>query len=159
MPTYDYVCKGCKHKWELFQSMKDAPVRKCPACGKLKAERQFGVGAAVIFKGSGFYQTDYRSESYKQAAAADSKAAETPPATVAETAPAKGAADSSGKPADTAKTSESTKSAETTKPAVEKPITAKADVGTASKSAAKAGSSSVRAPAKTASKKPASRKK
>jgi putative FmdB family regulatory protein len=74
MPTYDYVCKHCDHKWELFQSMKDNPVRKCPSCGKLKAKRVIGSGAGIIFKGSGFYQTDYRSDSYKKAADADKKA-------------------------------------------------------------------------------------
>ena len=74
MPTYDYVCNACEHQWELFQSMKDNPVRKCPSCGKLKAKRIIGSGAGIIFKGSGFYQTDYRSDSYKKAAAADKKA-------------------------------------------------------------------------------------
>ena len=74
MPTYDYVCNNCEHKWELFQAMKDNPVRKCPSCGKLKAKRIIGAGAGIIFKGSGFYQTDYRSDSYKKDAAADKKA-------------------------------------------------------------------------------------
>ncbi len=74
MPTYDYVCDACQHEFELFQSMKDDPIRKCPKCKRLKLRRLFGTGAAVVFKGSGFYQTDYRSESYKKAAAADKKA-------------------------------------------------------------------------------------
>ncbi|MEZ6049362.1 MAG: FmdB family zinc ribbon protein [Planctomycetaceae bacterium] len=73
MPTYDYKCGACEHEWEVFQSIKAKPVRKCPECGKLKAKRQIGPGAGIIFKGSGFYQTDYRSSSYKKAAAADSK--------------------------------------------------------------------------------------
>ncbi len=73
MPTYDYRCKACEHEFELFQSMSDSVKRKCPECGKLKLERLIGIGAAVIFKGDGFYQTDYRSESYKKAAAADAK--------------------------------------------------------------------------------------
>jgi putative FmdB family regulatory protein len=72
MPTYDYQCDGCGHKFELFQSIKDDAVRKCPACKKLKLRRLFGTGAALVFKGSGFYQTDYRSDSYKKAARADS---------------------------------------------------------------------------------------
>jgi putative FmdB family regulatory protein len=72
MPTYDYVCDACDHKFELFQSMKDEPERKCPQCGKLKLRRLFGTGGAIMFKGSGFYQTDYRSDSYKKAASADS---------------------------------------------------------------------------------------
>jgi putative FmdB family regulatory protein len=73
MPTYEYVCDACDHKFELFQSIKDDPVKKCPECGKKKVRRLFGTGAAVLFKGSGFYTTDYRSESYKKSAAADSK--------------------------------------------------------------------------------------
>jgi putative FmdB family regulatory protein len=71
MPTYDYVCEACKHEFELFQSIKEDAKRKCPKCGKLKLRRLIGPGAAIVFKGSGFYQTDYRSEAYKKAAAAD----------------------------------------------------------------------------------------
>jgi len=74
MPTYDYRCNNCNHEFELFQSMKDSPKRKCPECGKNTLERLIGVGAGVIFKGSGFYETDYRSESYKKGAEADKKA-------------------------------------------------------------------------------------
>ncbi len=74
MPTYDYECDGCGHKFELFQSIKDEPIRKCPECKKLKLRRLFGTGAALMFKGSGFYTTDYRSDSYKKAAQADSSA-------------------------------------------------------------------------------------
>ncbi len=74
MPTYDYECSQCGHKWEEFQSITAKPLRKCPECGKLKAKRVIGAGGGVIFKGSGFYQTDYRSSSYKKDAAADSKA-------------------------------------------------------------------------------------
>ncbi len=73
MPTYDYVCRSCEHRWELFQPITADAVRKCPKCGKQKAERVIGPGAGIIFKGSGFYQTDYRSASYKKAAEADSK--------------------------------------------------------------------------------------
>ncbi len=68
MPTYDYECDACTHEFELFQSISDSLKKKCPACGKLKLRRLFGTGAAVVFKGSGFYQTDYRSESYKKGA-------------------------------------------------------------------------------------------
>lgn len=73
MPTYDYKCDACKHEWEEFQSIKADPTKKCPSCGKSKARRQIGGGAGLIFKGSGFYLTDYRSESYKKAAEADKK--------------------------------------------------------------------------------------
>jgi putative FmdB family regulatory protein len=72
MPTYDYECDACGHRFELYQSISADPDRKCPACKKLKLRRLIGTGAAVVFKGSGFYQTDYRSDSYKKSAAADS---------------------------------------------------------------------------------------
>ncbi len=72
MPTYDYRCDACEHKFELFQSMKDDPIRKCPKCGKLKVKRIIGGGGGIIFKGTGFYQTDYRSKSYSDGASKDS---------------------------------------------------------------------------------------
>jgi putative FmdB family regulatory protein len=74
MPTYDYRCRGCGHEFEVFQSISAEELRKCPECGKLKLKRLMGGGAAIVFKGSGFYQTDYRSESYKTAAKADAPA-------------------------------------------------------------------------------------
>ena len=74
MPTYEYRCTVCRHKFEVFHSMIDGPRRKCPECGKNALERLIGTGAAVLFKGSGFYQTDYRSESYKKSAEAETKA-------------------------------------------------------------------------------------
>ncbi len=76
MPTYEYLCEACGHEFELFQSMSASVKRKCPDCGKLKLKRLIGIGSGVIFKGSGFYQTDYRSDSYKKAAEAEKKAAE-----------------------------------------------------------------------------------
>jgi len=72
MPTYDYVCDGCGHAFELFQSMSDPVKKTCPKCSKKKLRRLIGAGGAIVFKGSGFYKTDYRSESYKKGAAADS---------------------------------------------------------------------------------------
>jgi putative FmdB family regulatory protein len=60
MPTYDYVCSACEHQFEHFQSIKDEPLKKCPKCGKLKLRRLIGPGAGLIFKGSGFYETDYK---------------------------------------------------------------------------------------------------
>ena len=66
MPTYEYECGVCGHRFEKFQSIKAPAIRKCPECSKLKVRRLIGSGAGVIFKGSGFYQTDYRSESYKR---------------------------------------------------------------------------------------------
>ncbi len=73
MPTYDYQCEKCGHRFEVFQSMKDAKLEDCPReeCdGKVK--RLLGTGAGLIFKGAGFYQTDYRSSSYQAGAKADS---------------------------------------------------------------------------------------
>ncbi len=74
MPTYDYQCKACGHTFAKFQSMLADPDTICPECEKPELQRLFGTGSGVMFKGSGFYETDYRSESYKKQAAADSKA-------------------------------------------------------------------------------------
>lgn len=73
MPTYDYECDACEHTWELFQRISEDPVKACPECKKKKARRLFGTGAAIMFKGSGFYETDYRSDSYKKGADKDKK--------------------------------------------------------------------------------------
>lgn len=73
MPTYDYECQSCGHTFEVFQGINDPVLQKCPECQKKKLQRLFGTGAAIVFKGSGFYQTDYRSDSYKKGAKADSK--------------------------------------------------------------------------------------
>ena len=75
MPTYGYRCDACGHEFEIFQSIKAKTLRKCPECSKSKLQRLIGTGGAVIFKGGGFWQTDYRSESYKQGAEKDKKAA------------------------------------------------------------------------------------
>ena len=74
MPTYDYLCEACGHALEIFHSMSEAPKRKCPSCGKLKLKRQVGAGGGILFKGSGFYETDYRSDSYRKGAEAEKKA-------------------------------------------------------------------------------------
>jgi putative FmdB family regulatory protein len=65
MPTYDYICENCGLKFEEFQSITAKPLRKCPQCGKRRLKRLIGSGSAVLFKGAGFYETDYRSENYK----------------------------------------------------------------------------------------------
>ena len=65
MPTYEYVCEKCGHRFELFQSMSEKPRKRCPKC-RGKVRRLIGTGAGMIFKGSGFYATDYRSDSYKR---------------------------------------------------------------------------------------------
>jgi len=66
MPTYEYRCDKCGHQFEQLQSITAKPLRKCPACRTNSLKRLIGSGAGIIFKGSGFYQTDYRSESYKK---------------------------------------------------------------------------------------------
>ena len=71
MPTYDYLCDACGHQFEHFQSITAAALRDCPECGKRRLRRLIGTGGGIIFKGSGFYQTDYRSDSYKKAATAE----------------------------------------------------------------------------------------
>jgi len=75
MPTYEYRCSECGHEFEEFQSITSKPIRKCPVCRKNKVDRLIGCGAGLIFKGSGFYQTDYRSEGYQKAAKAETEAA------------------------------------------------------------------------------------
>ncbi len=77
MPTYEYECTACGHKFEEWQSITAEPIKKCPACRKNKVKRLLGTGGAIIFKGSGFYGTDYRSESYKKAEKADSESKST----------------------------------------------------------------------------------
>ncbi len=97
MPTYDYVCEGCDHRFEEIQSFSAEPLKICPACGEEKLRRLFGTGAAILFKGGGFYETDYRSDSYKTAAKADGDSAKPAekPAPAADK-PATGTSPSSG---------------------------------------------------------------
>ena len=78
MPTYEYHCDACGHDFEEFQYFSEDPLTKCPACKKKKLRRLFGTGASIIFKGSGFYETDYRSESYKAGAKAETDAVKPP---------------------------------------------------------------------------------
>jgi putative FmdB family regulatory protein len=76
MPTYDYICDACGHEFEAYEPITAEPRNDCPVCKKLELRRKIGPGAAIIFKGSGFYQTDYRSDSYKKAAEADKSSGE-----------------------------------------------------------------------------------
>ena len=79
MPTYEYECRSCKHQFEKFESIMAKPVAACPKCKK-SARRLISAGGGVLFKGSGFYETDYRSANYKKGAAADTKPAAKPAA-------------------------------------------------------------------------------
>ncbi|MEZ5962576.1 MAG: zinc ribbon domain-containing protein [Planctomycetota bacterium] len=84
MPTYAYECSACGHRFEEFQTMTAAPLRKCPACSKQKLQRLIGAGAGVIFKGSGFYETDYKKAAKTpgdKAAAPESKGSDATPTT------------------------------------------------------------------------------
>jgi putative FmdB family regulatory protein len=74
MPTYEYECDACGHHFEKFQPITSAPIKKCPKCGKSKVRRLISAGAGLLFKGSGFYITDYRPEAYNQSAKADAPA-------------------------------------------------------------------------------------
>lgn len=76
MPTYEYACPSCGHQFEKFQSMKDAPLKECPACGKKKVKRLVGGGAGLIFKGTGFYITDYKKKSGGESKSGESKPSE-----------------------------------------------------------------------------------
>ena len=78
MPTYEYECAACSHHFEALQSIMARPLRKCPACGKTRAHRLISAGAGLIFKGSGFYCTDYRTPSEKKARAEQGKKSESP---------------------------------------------------------------------------------
>src|SRR3954454_10862276 len=109
MPTYEYQCTACGHAFEKFQSIKSAPIKKCPNCGKSKVKRLIGMGAGLLFKGSGFYITDYRGDSYNKAAKAD-----VAPTTSTGDAKPAAAADAS---AATAKTDAKSKTKAETKPA------------------------------------------
>ncbi len=73
MPTYQYACENCKFEFEKFQMMSAGVLKKCPQCGKLKLRRLIGTGAGIIFKGDGFYETDYRSDNYKKAKEGEKK--------------------------------------------------------------------------------------
>ena len=73
MPTYEYACSKCGHRFEKFQSMRDGPLRKCPKCSKAGLKRLVGGGGGLIFKGSGFYSTDYRKPAKEKAAGPESK--------------------------------------------------------------------------------------
>ena len=88
MPTYDYECDACHHKFEEFQAITAEVLTKCPKCKKKKLRRLFGTGAAILFKGSGFYETDYRSESYRKAAKSEQEAPKSAESKPAESKPA-----------------------------------------------------------------------
>lgn len=95
MPTYDYQCKSCGHLFELFQQMSDSVKKKCPECKQLQLKRLIGSGAGVVFKGSGFYETDYRSDSYKKREKAEKNSGKSKDSSKKESSPKKESKDNS----------------------------------------------------------------
>lgn len=123
MPTYEYRCSNCNHELEEFQSINAKPLKKCPQCGKSELQRLISLGGGVIFKGSGFWQTEYRSENYKKGAEAEKKSSETKTET------------KSDSKTETKPDAKSETKSETSKPAPEKP--ARTDVKPAPKKKSK----------------------
>jgi putative FmdB family regulatory protein len=115
MPTYDYACQHCGHRFETFQSITADPLRKCPECGRRRLQRLIGTGAGFLFRGSGFYETDYRSESYKQGAAAESKTPDSTKSEAPAASPPPPASESSTKPGKTGPTGKTAKTGKTGK--------------------------------------------
>jgi putative FmdB family regulatory protein len=101
MPTYEYECEACGHKFEKFQSITADPIKKCPKCGKKKVRRLIGTGAGLIFKGSGFYITDYRDSSYKEKAKSETGGGESKSDSKSETSSSSSEAKTESKPAAT----------------------------------------------------------
>lgn len=95
MPTYDYVCDSCQHEFEAFESITSRPQTDCPECKAPRLRRKIGPGAAILFKGSGFYTTDYRSDSYKNAAKAEKSSSESSGSAKSESSKSDGKTDSS----------------------------------------------------------------
>src|SRR5580704_5417448 len=102
MPTYEYVCGECQHAFEAFQSIMADPLRECPECKKQSLKRLIGAGAGLIFKGSGFYCTDYKSNSFKQDESVDrhKKAAKDVKATTPTATPPPAGGSTNGKSSD-----------------------------------------------------------
>jgi len=99
MPTYEYRCSACGAQLEFFQSITESAKRKCPECGERKLERKIGAGAGFLFRGSGFYQTDYRSESYKKSEAGEKDGSATPAEAAQGSGDGRGEAKAAEKPA------------------------------------------------------------
>jgi putative FmdB family regulatory protein len=110
MPTYDYICDDCGHEFEAFEPITSKPQTDCPTCKEPKLRRKIGPGAAILFKGSGFYQTDYRSDSYKKAAKAEKSSTDASGGAKGDSGGAKSESSGSGSSSSTATASTSTPS-------------------------------------------------
>lgn len=106
MPTYDYVCDGCDHRFELFQKFDEKQKRTCSECGEKKLRRLIGSGGGIIFKGSGFYETDYRSSEYKKQQKEESSAASSSESGKSKSSGEKGAGGKTGEGNSTSKKTE-----------------------------------------------------
>jgi putative FmdB family regulatory protein len=128
MPTYEYICEACGNEFENFASMSAPPIKKCPKCGKNKVQRKISTGGGIIFKGGGFYETDYRGDAYKKAAEAEKSGGEAKPAETSSDA---------AKPAETPAPAAAGKPEPAAKPAESTPVAPTPPPPAASKSAAK----------------------
>jgi putative FmdB family regulatory protein len=104
MPTYEYKCDACGYQFERFQSITADPIKRCPECGKAKVKRLIGTGAGLIFKGSGFYITDYRDKSYTEKAKSESGASSSSSDGKSDAKPAETSSASAGESKPAAKT-------------------------------------------------------
>src|SRR4029079_9464153 len=109
MPTYDCSCDACNHEFEVFEPITAQPQKKCPKCKKNKLRRLFGAGGGLIFKGSGFYQTDYRPDSYQKAAEADKTKSESSDYSSKDSSSSKSESKTEAKPAEAKSDSSSKK--------------------------------------------------
>ena len=155
MPTYEYECDACGHRFDQFQSITAKTLRKCPECGRLKLRRLIGTGGAVIFKGGGFYETDYRSEGYRKAEEADRTSTEAKPAAASETTSSGSSGDAGGpgktEPSKAGDSTTGTSGSSSSGASGDAAGASKRSAGSADRGASAAGAAGTSGPAKKAS--------